>query len=49
MTFAALTRTCQLAASPPRQRPTSFGTEQVMQKLPYWEGPLSGRLRARRK
>ena len=49
MTFAALTRAWQFAAAPPRQRPASFGTGQVMQELPYWEGPLSGRLRARRK
>jgi hypothetical protein len=49
MTFAALVRTCQFAAASPRQRPASFGTEQVMQKPPYWEGPLPGRLRARRK
>ena len=49
MTLVALTRTCQFAAAPPRQRPASSGVGQVMQELPYWEGPLSGRLRARRK
>ena len=43
MTFAALTRAWQLAAFPPRPMPTGFGTEQVMRKLPYWEGPLPGR------
>ena len=49
MTFVALTGAWPFAAPPPRQRPASFGTEQVMPKLPYWEGPLPGRLRARRK
>jgi hypothetical protein len=34
MTFVALTRACQFAAASPRQRPASFGTGQVMQKLP---------------
>jgi hypothetical protein len=33
MMLAALTRTWQFAASPPGQRPASFGSEQVMQKL----------------
>jgi hypothetical protein len=42
MTFVALTRTWQFAALPPRQKFTSFGLEQVMQKLHYLEGPVSG-------
>jgi hypothetical protein len=49
MTFVALTGAWPFAASPPRQRPASFGTGQVMQKRPYLGGPPFGCLRARRK
>jgi hypothetical protein len=56
MTFVDLIRAWQFAASPPRQRPTSFGIGQVMQKrhmgagfiLAAWnvldEGPSPGLL-----
>ena len=56
MTLVALTRTCQFAAAPPRQRPASSGVGQVMQKrhmgagfiLAAWnvldEGPSPGLL-----